>query len=994
MPAASDRAYTDRASPRWLGGLYGLHAFTSLAYEMVWMRWLAASLGASLPAMGIVLAVFMGGLGLGAAALAWSARRWRLPAPWLFAGLQGMLGLWGALLPQLLGWLDQLYIAAMPAVESPLHQGLPLIISLMVLLPPACCIGAVFPLLGDVAHGAAQRTTGPGLERLYRAGLLWSGAGAVVTPFALLPMWGLSGTSLLLSALNGLGALGGLLAFNSPRQAVPEPHAAAATQPSAAPRPLLLLSALLGFCLFAVQLTGAQYLWLVVDATAYAEGIVLGSVLFGMAAGSTIAAARHRAQIAPPRRVLTGLGIIVVAHLIWLLLAADIARLFEGIIHQSLWVRSSALRYFAAHSALALTVLGGPAFAVGLIWPTLCVLVTRGQPNAVAPLGRLTAWHYLGSVGGATAGAFVMLPTLGVTGSLAALTAVALLACGLLWNPSRHARWTQGLAWGTLGVLALALFWVAVTVDVTFQAAAAGPHTRVIFHHEDASGIVEVYEDRATGHRTLLSSRLRQEGGNRPDDLRVQRLQGSLPVLLHPTPHHMLVVGLGTGISLAASLRPEVQQLTCVELSPGVIRAAAFFEPDSAGVLADPRLTLLQQDGRHAVKLMRQRYDLIVQDLFFPYRTGVGHLYTREHFQRLRDRLHAGGRAAQWIALNQVGPQELRSLVHTFTAVFPETSLWLVGGYLLLYGGLEPLSIDWDVFQRRFHSRPPTDQADPADFLGMFIASSEAVRRWAATAPLNTDDHPLIEYGAARTFAALNTVALAVDNLQALIPLHRPVAEHLTSLPAHDRARLEQVHAARRHLWDGIAARAGGEVEQARTHYEQAYALNPVNHQVRAFLEQDVATRGRQALLAGRYVEATALLQRALALNARHPQARFDLALSHAARGEDAFAVVHLRRLLEDQATFPQAHFNLGVSLYRLGRYAEAADAFAKAVAEEPSSAPAYFNLANSLAQSGRYAEAVPWYQRTIDMDPGHRLALENLQAIQVWLAQRGQQGD
>jgi tetratricopeptide (TPR) repeat protein len=508
-------------------------------------------------------------------------------------------------------------------------------------------------------------------------------------------------------------------------------------------------------------------------------------------------------------------------------------------------------------------------------------------------------------------------------------------------------------------------------------------------HHEDGSGIVEVYEDRRTGHRTLLSSRLRQEGGDRPDDLRVQRLQGALPVLLHPQPRRMLVVGLGTGISLAASLRPEVAHLTCVELSRGVLRAAAFFTHANGHILTHPRVTLVQQDGRNFLKLTRESYDVIVQDLFFPYRSGVGNLYTREHYQRLRARLAPHGRAAQWIALNQVGPFELRTLVRTFSEVFPQTSLWLTGGYLLLYGGNEPLALAWVPWQQRFAAAVPVEQTDAADFLGMFLSAGEPVRQWAARAALNTDDNAVIEFRAPRAFATLNSVSLAVENLSALLPLHGPVSDILTALPPPDRELLNRVHAATQFLWAGIVARARGDEAQARPLYEQAHALNPINYQARSFLEHDLAARGRQALLAGQLGSAEALLRRALALNARHADAQFDLALVYARRADYRAAVAHLRQLLQTHPEFPHARFNLGVSLYHLGDYGAAIEQFAHVVAREPTAVDPAFNLANSLAQAGRYAEAVQWYQRTLTLSPRHQLARDNLQTIREWSTAR-----
>jgi spermidine synthase len=695
-----------------------------------------------------------------------------------------------------------------------------------------------------------------------------------------------------------------------------------------------------------------------VDATVYAEGLLLGTVLLGMSAGAAAYLGLRRTRWSPEGLLVGGLLLFALSLILWLLLAAEIAAAFEAWLRWTVRQHASAVGFFAVHGMLVCVVLGGPAGATGLGFPALCELAMRRPGAVIKAVGRVTAWHYVGAGVGAAATPFLLLPRLGMTWSLVLLSAVFLLTV-TSWPTS--APWERGRRWwwGGLGVGLAALFWFGGTHDVTFRTRAAGVHNRVVLHHEDGTGIVEVYEDQQTGHRTLLSSRLRQEGGDRPEDLRVQRLQGALPVLLHPASRRLLVVGLGTGISLAASLRPEVERVTCVEISRGVIRAAALFDHAHNRVLAHPRVTLVHQDGRNFLTLTREHYDLIVQELFFPYRAGVGNLYTLEHYQRVRSRLAPHGRVAQWIALNQVGPLELRALVRTFTTVFPHTSLWLTGGYLLLYGGLEPLMLAWPALQQRLAVALPVEGTTSADVLGMFVSTGEAIQHWAARAPLNTDDNAFIEFHAPRAFATLNSVALAMENLAALLPLHRPVAELLTALPATDRESLSHASMAARLLWDGIVARARGDLERARGLYERAYALNPVNYQVRSFLEQDGAAQGREALLAGRLADAAPLLQRVLALHPQHAQAQFDLAVLHAQRAEHAVAVTLWQQLLRQHPEFPHARFHLGVSLYRLGRYAEAATQFARVVARDPTAVEATFNLANSLAQAGQYAEAV-----------------------------------
>jgi hypothetical protein len=96
--------------------------------------------------MGLVMAVCTAGL-------AWQVQRHMLSPHTCFALTQGVLGLYGVAFPWLLQGVDHLFIAFAPATESGLHHGLRLAMGGLLLLPPSCLIGAIFPLLSSaVTH--------------------------------------------------------------------------------------------------------------------------------------------------------------------------------------------------------------------------------------------------------------------------------------------------------------------------------------------------------------------------------------------------------------------------------------------------------------------------------------------------------------------------------------------------------------------------------------------------------------------------------------------------------------------------------------------------------------------------------------------------------------------------------------------------------------------------------------------------------------------------
>jgi spermidine synthase len=105
----------------------------------------------------------------------------------------------------------------------------------------------------------------------------------------------------------------------------------------------------------------------------------------------------------------------------------------------------------------------------------------------------------------------------------------------------------------------------------------------------------------------------------------------------------VLFLGLGTGLTAGAALvHPEVERIDVVELIPEVVEAARYFEPENLGVCDHPRVTIRIDDARHDLLGASKGYDVIVSDLFVPWESRSGYLYTVEHFRLARDRLQPG----------------------------------------------------------------------------------------------------------------------------------------------------------------------------------------------------------------------------------------------------------------------------------------------------------------------------------------------------------------
>jgi spermidine synthase len=253
--------------------------------------------------------------------------------------------------------------------------------------------------------------------------------------------------------------------------------------------------------------------------------------------------------------------------------------------------------------------------------------------------------------------------------------------------------------------------------------------------------------EEAAGQRALYVNGLYQASTD-PEMLWLHRAIGHLPMVLHPAPRDVLVVGLGGGATAGAVSRHPGARVLIVELSRAVAHAARLFGDVNDHVLDRPNVTLRVDDGRSVLRLGGRRFDVIAADPVEPTHAGAGYLYSREYFALMRGALADSGVVLQWIGVRE--EPEYRLILRTFLDVFPDATSWLDGR--LLVGTSTPLRVAAD--------RVATLRADPGlrralDAIGLtgddvlaswFTAGPEALRRRAGDGPLLTDDRPMLEY--------------------------------------------------------------------------------------------------------------------------------------------------------------------------------------------------------------------------------------------------------
>ena len=189
-----------------------------------------------------------------------------------------------------------------------------------------------------------------------------------------------------------------------------------------------------------------------------------------------------------------------------------------------------------------------------------------------------------------------------------------------------------------------------------------------------------------------------------------QERQAHLPILLHGEARTVGLLGLATGSTTAgAKLHPGVERIVAAELSPAVVEfAGRYFSEFNRGVLEDARVEVVLEDARLMVRDRPGQFDVVVGDLFLPWRTGEGRLFTREHFAAVRRSLKADGLYCQWLPCFQLTQGQFDVIARTFAGEFRGAFLVRGDFYadmpivgLVAYADGRGLGrVDWDRVER------------------------------------------------------------------------------------------------------------------------------------------------------------------------------------------------------------------------------------------------------------------------------------------------------
>jgi spermidine synthase len=718
---------SQRTSSAILYVLFFLSGAAALGYQLIWSRMFAVGLGQEMSSVLAVVSAFMGGMSLGA---------WFIDRPIPFPPTQTLalieltIGLWGIVTALLVQPANHLALH-LSGLGVPTRQWIACFaLPFLILLPATLAMGASFPTMERcISTLKTSKQTVPGVYAMNTFGAV---AGIYLSIFAMAPALGFRRTIFCLAAIN----LACAIALSKLPRPVIAPDRNGGPYKDSAPSPLPFGQRRLIISLFVTGLLGigvetitVRALSQVLENTVYSFAAVLAVFLVCIAVGAAIF---QRLGRAPSARSLTallcGLGLSLLLSIVLLYHGPaiyDWARSYPGT------GKNAMIR---AEVFLAFTTLALPCSFMGAIFSLLAQSVrdTRGT------VGQAVAINTAGAAIAPVIFSLLILPGLG------SKWALVLLSAG-------YFTLMPSLNKGAL--ICIVFFGIALPfLPRDLHILDLPPQGKLWQYREGITASAAVVED-ATKHKILRVNNHFQMGGTGAASAEYRHAH--IPLLLHPSPRHVLVLGVGTGITVGgASTHPNLK-IDGVELLPEVIDLMPQFAPFNRSPQNNGSVQIVTADARRFAALTKTRYDVIIADLFHPAADGAGNLYTLEQFRSVREHLAPRGLFCQWLPLHQLDLPMFKVITRTFLEVFPNTHAWLLrfnvdAPVVGLIGTLSSEKYPSNWIERRLAGDPVEPEikklalADSIRFFGNYLAAPNELIKYCGNVPLNTDDHPIV----------------------------------------------------------------------------------------------------------------------------------------------------------------------------------------------------------------------------------------------------------
>lgn len=753
--------------------LFAGSGFSALIYEIVWFERLELVVGSSAISLGILLGTFMGGLCLGSLLLPRFVPRAAHPFR-VYALLEAGIAVLGVLVFFLVPLIGNLYTGSgahglMSVFVRAAFAGL-------CLLPPTLLMGATLPAIARWVEATPRGVGWLGI--FYGSNIAGGIVGCLLAGFYLLRVHD-AGVATAVAALTNVAvsAIAWLLSRRTAGGVSPA-EGAAPVAVRGSDAAIYIAIALSGLAALGGEVVWTRLLSLLLGTTVYTFSIILAVYLLGLGIGSSLGASVARSS-PHPRRDLGVCQALLALAVAWSAFMLSRSLPYWPVapsLTRDPWIGFQLDIVRCLWTLLPATVLWGASFPLALA----AVAQARQDPGRL--VGAVYAANTVGAIVGAIAFSFFVIPWFGTQAAQQILVALAATVGLALLAPAAWPPWAgvaRALRSFGLAAAALLAVWIVARVPaipeslialgryVAFRHAPgnppdeAGRDPNVLYVGE---GITQSVVVSSNGRVRIFHVSGKIEASTTPKDMRLQRMLGHIPALVHPEPKSVLIVGCGAGTTAGVfTLYPSIRRIVICEIEPLVPKKVApFFAAENYNVVNDPRVEIVYDDARHYILTTKEKFDIITSDPIHPWVKGSAALYSQDYFELVKRHLNPGGVVTQWVPLYQASEPTVKGEIATFFEAFPNGTVWANNdqgrGYdLVLLGTDGPTVIDLDRLTARLQrpDQQPVKQSlaevgfpTAIDLLATYAGRRTDLAPWLANARINRDRRPWLQYQA------------------------------------------------------------------------------------------------------------------------------------------------------------------------------------------------------------------------------------------------------
>lgn len=662
--------------------------------------------GVDLYSVTIIVAAYMAGLGLGNLGGGYIADR--LPKRGnilVFAVAELYIGLFALLSKGV--FYDFLFVRQQSLGLAPWVMTTLLFLAL---LCPTFAMGVSLPCLSRaltaMRYQAAQR-----ISLLYGINTFGASVGALVTTLLLFRIMPMETILIIGATLNIFVSASSLLLVrfvSDTKQAEHEMASPPMWKPTKEPgisfAHWVWLSAFSGFIGLSLEIVWFRILGITLKNTSFTFGILLGIYLSALGIGNILGAKFAPRSDTPARRYLElQVGTILYVALFVIL--------FMFVLHDKgplspLWLYFRSFEsnriitpyiQFVVYILFPVAFIFPPAVCMGMSFSYLQKSVHEDLIHLGSRVGIIQAANIGGSITGVIVTSLVCFSRIGTPGTirmLLVLGGLPLFLWGVLAIP--HGRRIAVFSGLFLMLLTIGAF---IPDSAEFWSKLHGVSDgELVTLAEDGTGVTILRTDKTPqGIRTAVIAGGRDAswipfGG-------AHTLLGVLPVLVHPNPKEIAVIGLGSGDTLFhIGGSGQTEHITSIEIVSSELAALHKLRsptgyPALMSVLSDPRISYINADARTWLMRTHKKYDVIEADALWPDAAYSGNLYSTEYFTLLKNSLNEGGIALTWSPTQRT--------LNTFIKVFPY--VFTVGAFAI--GSSEPINFDTTAVSQQFRQQ-------------------------------------------------------------------------------------------------------------------------------------------------------------------------------------------------------------------------------------------------------------------------------------------------